>query len=315
MSFSILIQGPFSKYTHETYYYYKANSIDTIVSTWNNQQASIPSDDLVVCELPNHSGRMNVNLQTSGILAGIVKLSEKYTGDHLVIKLRSDQRLNICQLENYIKLFQQNQKYKIFAIDLFTRKRIPFHLGDMVLGMPLQEHLKYWNYHDKSCSDQYIDWLEDSRYVLNKLFDINKAMNIPEVALCFNYVSKTEPIEFDQKSWFKFLNEQVFLVSAEDLGLRSKKYAGGKFNVQTFIPARFFSPHHLIASSFVVGCVKPGVIYKPIDNQILLNIINYMFYIYDVLSALPALVIKTFGLIVTAAINFIRKIFLKDYEI
>ncbi|WP_459899813.1 hypothetical protein [Campylobacter concisus] len=292
----ILLQGNISSYTLDTYFYYCENlgESNVYISCWSddfdsledNRKYEIKKQNLVLSKKPNHSGRYNVNYQCCSTLNGIRHIASIIDNDLFVIKTRTDQRVDIDCLKISFNDFLKASK-KFFAIDLFTRRYVPFHLGDMLIGMKVKDHLLYWDYFDLRSHDQYEFWKNElSRLDLkSKFFNDTYACAIPEVAILFNYLKKTRNVKFDVNEWVDFFNDNVFLAQSSRIKLRSYKFGNQLINTKSQINANFFSPKNTLASTLIIGCVKENEYIKKIKLQKLI-VLNFTLYIFDFCRAI-----------------------------
>jgi len=289
----ILIQGSVSHYTLDTYFYYKEQAdVYVYLSTWkedfntleDSRKQYIKKEFLVLCDKPNHLGRHNVNFQCKSTLEGIKHIAKSYSLDNFVVKTRSDQRFDIVQFKKiFANFFNQNKNF--LGIDLYTRRYVPFHLGDMLLTMKLKDHLRYWDYYDINSQDQYDFWQKNvNRFDLEqKIYVLEGGMNIPEVALLYSFLNKKYGIPYDIKEWIDFFNKEVYIVSSNDIRLRSMKFQNNIINKENQIQSTFFSPKHLVASSLLIGCVDSGEILKEINLKELKSK-NLKIYFLDIIK-------------------------------
>ena len=138
----VLLQGSISSYALDTYFYYCVNlgENNVYISCWSddfdslkdNRKHEIRKQNLVLSKKPNHSGRYNVNYQCCSTLNGIRHIANIIDNDLFVIKMRTDQRVDIDCLKISFNDFLKTSKKK-FAIDLFTRIYIQFHFGYIII--------------------------------------------------------------------------------------------------------------------------------------------------------------------------------------
>jgi len=292
--FSIVIQGELSKFSIDTIKYYilirkrQEVRIPIVLSTWKSKhvddllsllKVDTPELTVILNMKPTSLIARNLELQTISTYEGMQLLNSDtdINDESFAFKVRSDQRIDLTKLINSYKKFINLNK-KIWALDLFTRARIPFHLGDMVIGMSLKEHLIYWAPNSLVHEYEYQQWLNGSPFHLTRLFRIEEVKCLPEVCLLTNYLHKSQLSPIDGLGdWYVFLENHVYIESAETISLYSDKYKE-KLNQRTFMPSRYFSPIHFFVSSYIIKCVSKGEKLGQVTNVKQLLLINWLTY-------------------------------------
>jgi len=290
----LVIQGPITKFSLDCFNYYNfvlerlALSSVVILSCWDSDDSralvsnfveSKYQRNIVFSKNINTQIARNLELQTITSTAGINLLTSDFgfKESDFIFKIRSDQFVNIDKLlESYQQFIKSNKS--IWALDLFTRARIPFHLGDMVIGMSLKEHLIYWSPDSLVHEYEYQQWVNGSPFDVSRLFDMKKVKCLPEVCLLTNYLHKSQLSPIDGLGdWYVFLENHVYIESAETISLYSDKYKE-KLNQRTFMPSRYFSPIHFFVSSYIIKCVSKGEKLRQVTNVKQLLLINWLTY-------------------------------------
>lgn len=159
---AIVIQGPLlldRNFTLESVKLYKKLFPEAfvIVSTWNDQDDETlrkikeEGAHLVLENLPDNRGPLNVNLQIIGTQKGILKAKE--LGAQYVFKSRSDQRMYadnvvpaLLGMLNAFPLTEETKLHRRIIVSGFTTlKYRPYGVGDMLMFGDVDDLLLYWS--------------------------------------------------------------------------------------------------------------------------------------------------------------------------
>ncbi|WP_372768519.1 hypothetical protein [Pseudoalteromonas sp.] len=302
-------------FLYELYATLKKNCHDffIVVSCWGDDKYSniiaeklnlLDKDrvKITVNQKPVISGARNINLQAQSCAYGIKELERMLSNDDLVVKCRLDQAFSIDSMMNYIEQFK-NSKKGFMALDIFTRRRVPFHLGDMILCMPLSSHKNYWTLESFSYELEYLQWLNGSECSVARLTDRNLTKCIPEVRLLTEYLKKQGQSSFTLKDWYNFLKNDVFLMSSEKLCLFSFK-SNNFCNKKTVMAATYFSPIQFRVSPIIVECVEEDE--KLYELSVLsVKILNAVAFLPYIIMGMTKLIMKRLLNLLKMAIKFL----------
>lgn len=248
--FAIVLQGPPAfddDFTYESILLYKKifPGVKIILSTWRNIDNSyiekVKKVDcyVVLNDLPQKTGRGNVNYQVKSSRTGILKAKE--LGCRYVIKSRTDQRIYNSSLCNFIEALLTkfpsnipNQKKRIVILQGSTGCMfLPYYIADFFYAGSVEDMLKLFDEYEE---DKYnfknrdeIDRYDLQCYENNPL---GKALHCcaPQNIIMEKYASEIGYIpDYTVKQYWDFVRDGLIGITVEQIGLFWRKYTSNIF--------------------------------------------------------------------------------------
>lgn len=232
---SVLLHGPVSPFTSRALRTISRALRDGVVeglvlATYGG--AALDSLDLplgtrvVRVEDVDNPGFFNVNRQANVVSRGLEAIDD----DQLVIKLRSDQTVNLRALRSLInERMKGKQLDKIFITDCFTRTDRRYHPSDMLMVGRCTDLRDYFDLPPVKSThvDEELAIREDLRS--GRIEDVRAIHVWPESRLFMNFLAKrgVAIIESDEASLASIF-EFCELISASKVNLRWQKFYRGR---------------------------------------------------------------------------------------
>ncbi|MCR4641865.1 MAG: WavE lipopolysaccharide synthesis family protein [Lachnospiraceae bacterium] len=177
---AIVMQGPVrteDDFTLETIRLYQKlyPECDIILSTWRGEESRLDEIrkervDIVLSDLPEHSGIMNCAYQTVSSLAGIKRAIEM--GAEKIIKTRTDQRFHLPDLPCYLNDLQEQfplaiptkQHARIIAISQTTFDDRLYQICDMFLYGDSEDLLLYFSCPLDQRDKRTLEWIDPIQF-------------------------------------------------------------------------------------------------------------------------------------------------------
>ena len=177
---AIVMQGPVrteDDFTLETIRLYQKlyPECEIILSTWRDEERKLEEIrkervDIVLSDLPEHSGIMNCAYQTVSSLSGIKRAIEK--GAEKIIKTRTDQRFHLPDLPLYLNDLQEQfplkiptkQHARIVAISQTTFDDRAYQICDMFLYGDSEDLLLYFSCPLDQRDKRILEWIDPIQF-------------------------------------------------------------------------------------------------------------------------------------------------------
>ena len=235
---AIVIQGPIVdvNFLSETLKLYRKNfpGIFIVLSTWKHEKEHVNKlpeelvDEVVLSDMPNNHGVLNINLQiisTTNGLAAIDQNSIKYC-----LKTRTDQRIYNNNSVSYLKelllkyppIINSKQNSRIICLDVNTSRYRPYSVSDMFQFATVSELNEFWQVELDGRRTDYLDRLKrQGEYSL-----WSAAINeVTEAYLGVRYARKMlDPFEFSFSMYWNYLRDFHIIVDRSVLDLVWQKY-------------------------------------------------------------------------------------------